>query len=133
MFIGSHQLLSQLPNNITIKFHDTTIQPTKHVKNLGLHMDRYMAFDKHILEMTSKVTGTLMYVNRIKNYFDRETRSVIVQSLVLSVMNYCISIWGTTNVTQLKQVQKLQNFAAKIVDGKARKYDHVTPVLKQKN
>ena len=31
------------------------------------------------------------------------------------------------------KVQKLQNFAAKIVDGKARKYDHVTPILKQLN
>ena len=71
-----------------------------------------------------------MFLNRIKDYFDRKTRSVIVQSLVLSIMNYCISIWGTTNATQLKHAQKLQNFAAKIVDGKARKYDHVTPVLK---
>ena len=31
------------------------------------------------------------------------------------------------------KVQKLQNFAAKVVDGKARKYDHVTPILKQLN
>ncbi len=28
MFIGFHQLLSQLPNNITIEIHDTSIQPT---------------------------------------------------------------------------------------------------------
>ncbi len=71
-----------------------------------------------------------MFINRIENYFDRETRSGIVQSLVLSIMNYCISIWGTTNATRVKHVQKLQNFAAKMVDGKARKYDHVTRILK---
>jgi len=28
-------------------------------------------------------------------------------------------------------VQKLQNFAAKVVDGKAKKYDHVTHILKE--
>ena len=57
--------------------------------------------------------------------------TAIVQSLVLSIINYCILIWGTTNLTQLTNAQKLQNFAAKVVDGKARKYDHVTPILKE--
>lgn len=102
-----------------------------HVKNLGLHMDRYMTFNKHICEMHKKVIGTLMYVNRIKDYFDKDTRTAIIQSLVLSIINYCNVIWGTTNTNLLNKVQKLQNFAAKIVDGKAKKYDHVTPILKQ--
>ena len=72
-----------------------------------------------------------MYVNRSKYYFKKENRFVIIQSLVLSILNYCNVIWGTTNTTILKDVQKLQNFAAKVVDGKARKYDHATPILKE--
>ncbi len=53
-----------------------------------------------------------------------------VQTLVLSIIKYGITIWGTTNSTLINKVQKLQNFAVKVADGKARKYDHVTPLFK---
>ncbi len=63
--------------------------------------------------------------------FEKRTRTIVVQSLVLSIINYCIRIWGTTNATLLNNVQKLQNFAAKVAVGGARKYDHVSPIIKE--
>ena len=72
-----------------------------------------------------------MYVNRISENFDKETRILVVQALVLSLINYCISIWGSTNKTLIDRVQKLMNFAAKVAVGGARKFDHVTPVMKE--
>ncbi len=87
-----------------------------------------MTFDTHINEMSKKVMGTLMYINRIKNCFDKSTRILAVQSLVLSVLNHCITIWANTNTTLLTTAQKLQNFAIKVTDGKAQKFDHVTEV-----
>ncbi len=80
--------------------------------------NRYMTFDKHINEINRKVMGTFIYINRIKDYCDKTTRKFIVQSLALNILNYCNTIWGTTNNTLLKKAQKLQNFAAKIIDGK---------------
>lgn len=50
---------------------------------------------------------------------------------MLSLINYCICIWGSTNKTLIHTVQKLQNFAAKVVTGGARKYNHVTPIIKE--
>ena len=32
-------------------------------------------------------------------------------------------------MTQIQRMQKLQNFAAKIVNANARKYDHATPII----
>ncbi len=130
IFIGSRQLIAKLPSNLTIRVNDNIIEPTTHVKNLGVHFDNYMTFDKHITEISRKTVGTLMYINRIKDNFDKSTRVIVVQSLVLSILNYCNTIWGTTNATQISKVQKLQNFAAKVADGTAKKYDHVTPILK---
>lgn len=42
------------------------------------------------------------------------TRIMIIQSLVLSVINYCIKIWGATNDLYLNKAQKLVNFAARV-------------------
>ena len=71
-----------------------------------------------------------MYINRIKENFTKDTRIMVVQSLVLSILNYGIMIWGATSQTQLHRAQKMQNFAAKVALGGA-KYDHVTPYLRE--
>lgn len=131
IFIGNRQLLSQIPPNTTIDCDGNIIYPSSHVKNLGVFIDKYMLFDVHIDEVTKKVMGTLMFINRISQKFDKSTRKLVVQSLVLSLINYCIVIWGTTNETLLHNAQKLQNFAAKVAVGCYRKYDHVTPIIKE--
>ena len=72
-----------------------------------------------------------MYINRIKHSFNKNSRISVVQSLILSQINYGISIWATTNSTQIGRVQKIQNFAAKVALGGAAKHDHVTPCFKE--
>lgn len=131
IFIGNRQLLSQIPPNTIIDCDGDFIHPTSHVKNLGVFIDQYMLFDVHIGELTKKVMGALMFINRISQNFDKSTRILVVQTLVLSLINYCIVIWGTTNETLLHNVQKLQNFAAKVAVGCSRKYAHVTPFIKE--
>ncbi len=130
IFLGTRQIIPKIPENTTLKFHDT-IKPSTSVKNLGVHIDSYMTFETHVNEMSKKVMGTLMYINRIKHCFDKPLRILAVQSLVLSVLNYCVTIWRTTNNTLLTTTQKLQNFANKEVDGRAQKSDLVTPVVKE--
>ena len=100
------------------------------MKNLGVNIDRRMLFDVHISEVNKKAMGILMFIRRISDNFDKLTRKIVVETLVLSIINYCIGIWGTTNVTLIHRIQKVQNFAAKVAIGGARKYDHVTPVMK---
>ena len=36
---------------------------------------------------------------------------------------------GSTSDVHLNKIQKLQNFAARVADGTARKFDHITPYL----
>ncbi len=131
IFIVNRQLLSLIPPNTRISFDGDIIHPRTHVENLGVYMDRYMTFDVHVSELNKKVIGTLVHIYRISLNFEKRTRTIVVQSLVLSIINYCIRIRGTTNATLLNNVQKLQNFAAKVAVGRARKYDHVSPIMKE--
>ena len=81
IFIGSRQLLSKIPSNITLHFSNTNITPDIHVKNLGLYMDRYLTFDKYINETNKKVMDILMFINRIKKLFRQKTRTIIVGTI----------------------------------------------------
>ena len=130
IFIGSRQFISRIPPNVRIFFGQTPIIPSQSIKNLGIHMDQYMLYDHHISSIVKKTYGVLLFLNRIQDKFDKKSRIIIVQSLALSIINYCSRIWGTTTREQLDRVQKVQNFAAKVAFGGARKYDHVTPIFK---
>ena len=129
IFIGSRRNIGNIPENLTINCEGYEIKPSNSVKNLGVIMDRYMMFDKHINEMCKKTMGILIYINRIKHNFDTDARIMVVQSLAISQLNYCSRIWGSANKTQTQRVQKLQNFAAKLASGKGRKFDHATPFI----
>ncbi len=66
---------------------------------LLLHYDNYMSFDVHVTEMSKKVSGTLMYVNRIQDLLSKEARLIAVETLALSHIKYGITIWSTANIT----------------------------------
>ena len=89
---GSNQYLSRIPEQTSINFNDVTITMSQKVKNLGVVMDSSMTFSFHIDELQRKVNGTLIYLNRIWERFELESRIMVVQSLVLSVLNYCLSV-----------------------------------------
>ncbi len=72
----------------------------------------------------------LIYINCISSYLDKTTRIVVIQSLVLSHIKYCLNISGTTNSVHINKVQKLQNIAARVAVGGLKKYDHVSPAFK---
>ncbi len=63
----------------------------------------------------------------------QHVRQRYVESLALSIITYCLPVYGATNTTLMKRVQKLQDFAAKICAGGARWHDHATPSITQMN
>lgn len=131
IFVGTRGLLAKIPEDTHLNVDGTQISPVKSVKNLGVYFDSNMLFDSHIDELSKRVYGILMYINRLKDNFNKATKITIVQSLVLSVINYGLVVWGSTNQTQLDRIQKLQNFAARVAIGGVAKWEHITPYIKQ--
>ncbi len=66
LFIGTRALTKHIPENTTIMFNNSSITPSKYVKNLGIYMDCNLSFDTHIHEIHKKVMGTLLFINRMK-------------------------------------------------------------------
>ncbi len=114
MFVGTKRLLSQIPAGTHILVDGNPIFPSHSIRNLGIHFDPHITFAKHIKDLSRKVNGKLMYINRMKNNFNKCTRINVVHTLILSQLSYGIKIWGAANCTQIARAQKLQNFAQKL-------------------
>ncbi len=123
LFIGTRQLIKEVPNNTIINFVNASITPSKHVKNLCICMDRHMTFDVHMHE-TQRAMGILLDLSKIKDKFKPETRKTVIESFSLSTFNYCLPVYGITSTILLQQMQRLQNISARICPGVAKRFDN---------
>ena len=88
--LGTPQMLTKIPDDISITLLSKEITSFKSAKNLGVTMDCNLTYDEHITQVTSKCIGSLCQINRVKYLFDRRTLITIIDSLVLPN-------WGGTN------------------------------------
>ena len=120
IFIGSRQNISKIPDDISIEVGTSLLKPSATVKNLGILIDQFLSFDHHIRNMCSKANGILYYLNRNKEFLNKDSRKIIVESLINNIFNYCSSVWSVCSKTSLSRLQKIQNFAAKVATGKGK-------------
>ena len=114
-----------------ITIDDTVRHMKDKVKNLGVIFDSRLSFEQYIKSLCSRLSGTLSYLNRVKNTLDQKSRILLIIAFIFSHLNCCCSIWGKCSEKLLYEVQKCINFSAKVAsNGKYLKRDHVTPLLR---
>ena len=131
MVIGSQQLLQQLEHTVSIDFIGKTLEPVAQVKDLGTTLDSNLKYNEHIQRLSSSCIAKLCQINWVKNLFNQSTLTSIINALVMSKIYYCSSIWSNTSEENIKKIQLIQNYAARVIAGNVGKYDHVSPVLKE--
>ncbi len=102
LFVGTRPFIRRIPSDMTINSDNAHITSSNHIKSLGIYMDCHMTFDVHIQEMHNKVMWILFFLNRIKDKFQINTRKIVIHSLALSIINYCLPVYGTTNSTKFR-------------------------------
>ena len=127
--LGTPEMTRRLPP-ITINFCGSTITSSDTVKNLGVWFDSDMSFVTHTSDVVRRCTGTLCGLSHSRNSLPATVMVTLVQGLVLSIIRYCLSVYGASNVTQRKRLQKMVRFAARVVSGR-RKYDRVSDVINE--
>ena len=94
---------SDLPD---VKINGQSIEKVEHFKFLGIYLDSSLSWDKHVFEVGNKISKTIGTLAVLKHYFPVRILLMIYNSLILSHLNYGITLWGFNNCTRLKQLQK---------------------------
>ena len=128
MLFGTRQLIGRL-RDITIRFLGKDLSPSPFCKDLGIIIDSILSFNEHIDYLLFSFLGKLCQINRVRHLFTKDVLLVVLNSLVFSKLFYCSTVWSGTTQQNIRKLQLLQNFAARILTGK-RKYDHISPILK---
>ena len=127
LVLGTPSMLRNMPA-VTLAFNGNIIPDAGMVRNLGVSLDRHLKFETHIDVMSRKCAGTLIALNHARNVIPRSAMKGITEALVLSMIRYCMSVYGSCTETQLHRVQKTINFCARVVTGK-RRCDHISSAM----
>ena len=112
LVVGTRQLMNQLEFPVHINFMEENLKPVTEVKNLGRLLDSHLTYDKHIKALSPSCISKLGQIGRVKHNFNQSTLTTIIDTLVMSKINYCSSIWSNMSDSNIKKIQLIQNCAA---------------------
>ena len=124
---GTRAMLTDLPP-VTLSFCGATIPDSRVVKSLGVFIDRSLSFQSHVDSLVKKCIGMLIALSHARNVMPKTTLNSVVQALVISIVRYCISVYGSCGAGQLHRVQKVINFCVRVVTGRKRS-DRISDVI----
>ena len=87
-------------------------------KLLGVYFHENLKWDEQVKAICKSCYGTIRILKKIKNFTDFKLRKQLAESLVLSKLNYCDTVFYPLPDFLLKRLQRLQFAAASFILGR---------------
>ena len=113
----------------TLTLANTPIEVKTKANNLGVIMDKTLSFTEHINKMCKQDSYAISLIGRIRKYLPLDGLKILVNSLVISRLDYCKSLLCDIPNYQRDKFQRIQNTAARMVT-EAFSFDHITHIFK---
>ena len=129
IFMGSKKDL-QAFSDLKISQDKQEINSSDVVRSLGVLLDNQLTMTQEINQKCSQAYYHLRNMGRIKRCLDEKRRIMLVQSLVLSKMDYCNSLLANVPEYLLKKLQRVMNAGVRFIYD-VKKREHISPYLKR--
>ena len=106
------------------------IKLTRKAKNLGFMFDDSLSLKEQLTSVVQKCNMNLRNLRRIGFKLSKDLKIQLVHSCILSQLDYCNSVFGSLNESQLQTLQKIQNAAVRFIFN-LRTRARITPYLKE--
>jgi len=101
----------------TVAINGVLLERVKTLKCLGLILDEKLTWKPHIDKLAQHCYARIRGLYCIKPFFDQNHLQILSLSMVYSLLNYMIVIWGTANNSCIKVVEKVVRSLARLVLG----------------
>ncbi|KAK3522819.1 hypothetical protein QTP86_002712 [Hemibagrus guttatus] len=115
--------------DLAIALNNSMISPSATARNLGVTMDNQLSFSSHVTNVTRSCRFLLYNIRSIRPFLSTQATQVLVQSLVISRLDYCNSLLAGLPLNAIRPLQMIQNAAARLVFN-LHKFSHTTPLLR---
>ena len=117
-----------LPDSITLGSHNILFSDS--ARNLGFILDSKLSMKKHVIKICQTAYFELKRISLICRFLTEDTTKTLVTFYILSRLDYCNCLLMGTPNSVIQPLQKILNFAARLVL-LAPRHHHSTPLLEK--
>ena len=112
MLIGSKASTSN--SSIVTSLNGQNLTHVSNIKLLGLQIDSVLNWKLHIDSIGNTLSSKVGLLHRLSRFVPQKLLIIIYTTLVQSVIDYALTLWGSCHKTYLKTLQRIQNRCARI-------------------
>ncbi len=102
-------------HNFTIQLGTSTITPSKTTRNHGVMIDDQLTFSDHIAKTARSCRYALFNIKKIRPFLSEHASQLLVQTLVLSRLDYFNALLAGLPDSSIKPLQLIQKAAARLL------------------
>lgn len=130
VWVASRNRFHNIQNNTQcVNVGNAIISSSSGSRNLGVYFDQHLDMKQHILNVCRQSFFQLRQLRVICRTLPKDILKILLHSFVFSRLDYCNSLLYGLPKCYIKKLQSVQNAAARLYGG-LRKYDHITPLLR---
>ena len=120
-------------NKINVHIAHTCLSSCSTTKLLGIYLDNTLSFKAHIEYLIKKICPKIGILHRLRHLLSTDILNIVYKTTIQLLIDYCLTVWGTSSKQNLKSIQRLQNRAAHAVLGDFNFNSSVSAMIKQLN
>ena len=105
------------------------INPINQTKYLGIYLDKHLSWNSHLNQLKTKLSRRCGLLAKLRYYVSTTTTRSVYFAIFDAKLRYGSQIWGQQKTATIKQIEKLQNKAIRIINFKS-KNDPSNPLYK---
>ena len=110
-----HNSLKSRSEALELKIRDNELEVVQKTKYLGVQIDCSLDWKEQIKAVSTKVSRAIGFLRHAKSFLPMTSLKTLYTGIVEPHFRYCCSVWGFAGSTEINQLQKLQNRAARII------------------
>ena len=89
-----------------------------------------MSLDQHVTNVCKACFFNVRNIAKIRDYLSTADTEILVHALITSKLDSCNSLLYGLPKSMIDRLQNVQNSAARLIT-RNKKFDHITPVMKE--
>jgi hypothetical protein len=126
--LGSRHSLSKVSSS-SVQIGEICVNASSSVRNIGAVFDTQMKMNMQVTAVCKSAWFQIHQIGKIRKYLTSDQTKSIVHAFVISKLDNNNSLLLGVPDSTIAKLQRIQNAAAKLIY-RAKKYDHVTGLLK---
>ena len=109
-----------ITKHLNVRISGQKIYPVNKAKYLGIYLDEYLTWNFQLIQIKTKLSRSCGLLAKLRYYVKTELLRTVYFAIFDSVLRYAVQVWGQHRNQRIKEIEKLQEKAIRMMSFKGR-------------